>query len=160
MDSDFDKAYDFVLKWEGGKVDDPKDRGGRTNRGVVQRTYNAYRKDHNLPIQDVWDATLAETAEIYKTMFWDAAGCNDLDWPLNLALFDFAVHSNPTRAKQKLQEVRTGGVTGLTTQEMAEALVAKRRLFLQRIVVANPSQRKFLKGWMNRIDALEEAIKQ
>ena len=46
-----------------------------------------------------------------------------------------------------------------TVQETAEALVAKRRLFLQRIVKGNPSQQKFLKGWMNRVDALEEAIR-
>jgi hypothetical protein len=60
---------------------------------------------------------------------------------------------------KKLQEIRTGGVTGLTVQETAEALVAKRRLFLQRIVKGNPSQQKFLKGWMNRVDALEEAVR-
>lgn len=160
MDSDFDKALDFVLRWEGGKVEDPKDRGGRTNRGITQLTYNAYRQAKGLEIADVWDATLAETAEIYQKRFWGPSGAENEEWPLSLALMDFAVHSGPTRAKQKLQEIRTGGVTGLTVQETAEALVAKRRLFLQRIVKGNPSQQKFLKGWMNRIDDLEEAIKQ
>lgn len=159
MDSDFDKALDFVLRWEGGKVDDPKDRGGRTNRGVTQLTYNKYREKLELPIRDVWEATLPETAHIYQRMFWFQAGCDKEAWPLNLALMDFAVHSGPTRAKQTLQEIRTGGGTGLTTQETAEALVAKRRLFLQRIVKGNPSQQKFLKGWMNRVDALEEVVR-
>jgi lysozyme family protein len=157
--SDFDKALDFVLRWEGGKVDDPHDRGGRTNRGITQLTYNAWRQANNLPIDDVWESTLAEAADIYQKRFWGPSGADKEAWPLNLALMDFAVHSGPTRAKQKLQEIRTGGVTGLTVQETAEALVAKRRLFLQRIVKGNPSQQKFLKGWMNRVDALEEAVR-
>lgn len=159
MDSDFDKALDFVLRWEGGKVDDPHDRGGRTNRGITQLTYNAWRQANDLPIADVWESTLAEASNIYGRRFWEPSGADKEAWPLNLALMDFAVHSGPTRAKQKLQEIRTGGGTGLTTQETAEALVAKRRLFLQRIVRGNPSQQKFLKGWMNRIDALEEVVR-
>ena len=68
--SDFDKALDFVLRWEGGKADDPHDRGGRTNRGITQLTYNAYRKAKGLEIADVWDATLAETGDIYQKRFW------------------------------------------------------------------------------------------
>ena len=157
--SDFDKALAFVLRWEGGKADDPHDRGGRTNRGITQLTYNAWLKSQGRDPADVWDATLEETGDIYRMRFWGPSGADKEEWPLNLALMDFAVHSGPTRARQKLQEVRTGGVTGLTTQEAAEALVARRRAMLQRIVVGNPSQRRFLNGWMNRINALEEAIK-
>ena len=40
----FKKALAFVLKWEGGFVNDPDDKGGATNKGITQTTYNSYLK--------------------------------------------------------------------------------------------------------------------
>ena len=68
----FDDALAFVLKREGGRVDDPKDRGGRTNRGVTQRVYDRYREQHDLPPADVWDILPAEVKAIYRAGYWDA----------------------------------------------------------------------------------------
>lgn len=39
---------------EGGKVDHLKDPGGRTNRGITQRVYNAWWSKQNLPARDVY----------------------------------------------------------------------------------------------------------
>lgn len=44
----FAEALPFVLRWEGGFVDDPDDRGGLTNKRVIQRVYDAYRDDRGL----------------------------------------------------------------------------------------------------------------
>ena len=40
MTSDFSEALRLVLAQEGGRVDDPRDPGGRTNRGITQATYD------------------------------------------------------------------------------------------------------------------------
>ena len=45
MDSSYNDALAFVLRWEGGFVDDPRDRGGRTMKGVTQNVYNAWRAE-------------------------------------------------------------------------------------------------------------------
>ena len=50
----FDRALPHVLVHEGGKVDHPKDPGGRTNKGVTQRVYNAWRGKSHLPMRDVY----------------------------------------------------------------------------------------------------------
>jgi hypothetical protein len=39
MDSDYDNALAFVLRWEGGFANNPYDSGGRTMKGVTQRVY-------------------------------------------------------------------------------------------------------------------------
>ena len=40
----YERSLQFVLEREGGRVDDPRDRGGRTNKGVTQRVYDAHRR--------------------------------------------------------------------------------------------------------------------
>lgn len=44
-----EKLTPFILKWEGGFVNDPDDLGGATNMGVTFGTYQTYRKAKGLP---------------------------------------------------------------------------------------------------------------
>jgi len=40
--ADVKKLAPFILKWEGGFVNDPDDLGGATNMGVTMATYKVY----------------------------------------------------------------------------------------------------------------------
>jgi lysozyme family protein len=40
MSADFQRALAFVLKAEGGYTNHPSDRGGPTNKGILQREYD------------------------------------------------------------------------------------------------------------------------
>ena len=53
MDAAYNDALAFVLRWEGGFVDDPHDHGGRTMKGVTQNVYNAWRASQGQPAADV-----------------------------------------------------------------------------------------------------------
>ena len=44
--TEFDDIIEQVLEHEGGYVDDPADKGGATNFGVIQRTYQDYINKH------------------------------------------------------------------------------------------------------------------
>ena len=55
----------FILAREGGYVNSKNDRGGPTNKGVTQVTYNSYRRSKNLPTKDVRDITQQEVEDIY-----------------------------------------------------------------------------------------------
>ena len=71
MDSEiFKKALTFVLIREGGYVNDPDDPGGATNRGITQRTYNAYLAKLKKPTADVKNITEYEVKEIYYNNYW------------------------------------------------------------------------------------------
>ena len=94
--SDFERALAFVLRWEGGKVDDPHDKGGRTNRGITQRTYDGWRDEKGLPRRDVYELEEEELQAIYRTLYWWPAKL--LSWPLNLVVFDSAVLFGAGRA--------------------------------------------------------------
>ena len=96
----FGASLPFILRWEGGFVDDPDDRGGRTNKGVTQNVYHAWRADQGLPQQDVQQINDQEVAAIYYQRYWLPAKCDVLRSKLDLAAFDTAVNMGPEPGDQ------------------------------------------------------------
>ena len=109
---EFLKALPRELVYEGGKVDDPRDPGGRTNQGVTQRTYDAYRRSKGLPLRDVFLMENAERNEIYQTMYWDRIMGDALPLGLGFCVFDAAVNSGVGQAGKWLQASLGSGYTG------------------------------------------------
>lgn len=153
MQTDFDVALRRVLEFEGGKVDDPKDHGGRTNRGITQRTYDGWRKDQGLEARDVWELEDGELRAIYRTLYWWPA--KGLNFPLNLVVFDSAVLFGPGRAQEWLA---AASWRESSPDAQAWAILCMRRDRHRATVAKEPSQKRFLAGWMNRLEALAEAV--
>jgi lysozyme family protein len=148
---------DAIIKAEGGdrETNDPLDKGGRTKFGL---------SEHSNP--EVWadgDVTLAEARETYFKKYVVGPGFDKITDPkLQHQLVDFGVNSGPFVAVQRLQEalhVPTDGKLGPKTLDalakadsraINNALVESRVKLLCKICVKNPSQLKFLSGWVNR----------
>ena len=165
MDSAYPAALAFVLRWEGGFVDDPHDHGGRTMKGVTQNVYNAWRASQGLPAADVKDISESEVAAIYSNDYWRKAFCNVLLSHIDLVQFDTAVNMGPIRAVKILQQAVDVGVDGDFGQETQKACDAcsppdtvarycSIREALYRRFAEAPGQDRFLAGWLNRLNAL------
>lgn len=168
----FDDCLAFVLKAEGGKSDDPTDRGGRTNKGIIQREYDAWCRSHGRQPQDVWNITDEEVAAIYKQNYWDACSCSRLPVPVDMVVFDSAVQHGARKAIQLLQRalcVADDGVIGRDTMsaldeeagrehDLARDVIAARRDYYDAIVAAHPEQVKFINGWKNRVANLAHEV--
>jgi uncharacterized protein YgiM (DUF1202 family) len=105
---DFDRAMQFVERWEGGYVNHPSDPGGATNRGITIGTLTRWRVAKGLPaatVADVKALTREEANAIYKAWYWEASGADRMDWPMCLAHFDLAVNGGVGRAKAALAAV-------------------------------------------------------
>lgn len=162
----FEAALPFILRWEGGFVDHPADPGGRTNRGVTQRVYNAWRARQGLPGRDVKHIGEAEVHAIYESGYWVPPRCDLLAQPLDLVQFDTAVNMGPGRAVRFLQQAVGCGVDGdfgpateraVLACDGGDAVVTYCKLredFYRGIVARKPEQGVFLKGWMNRLNSL------
>ena len=77
-----DNLIPFILKWEGGFVNDPTDRGGATNKGVTIATYEAYCKRKGYPrptVEQLKNITDAHWREIVKKMYWDKWHADDIN---------------------------------------------------------------------------------
>ncbi|AFZ66055.1 glycoside hydrolase family 108 protein [Deinococcus peraridilitoris] len=157
--TDFERALRFTLRWEGGKVDDPFDRGGRTNCGITQGTFNAWCKAQGRPPRDVWSITPAEVAAIYRQRYWNRVTAGRV-WPLNAVCFDIAVNHGPGNLGYMLKQAKAQvpmGTPNMQTEIARELLVA-RGAFYRAIVRHNPTQLRFMRGWTNRLNDLRRFV--
>jgi lysozyme family protein len=166
----FGPALAFALRWEGGFVDNPADPGGRTNKGITQKVYDAWRQQQGEQSRDVKLIEDPEVATIYHSQYWTPACCEDLAAPLALAEFDTAVNMGVKRSIRFLQAAvrcTVDGNFGPGTQQAiaacdpGDALVNycnARESYYKQLVAQNAALDQFLKGWLNRIDALRQAV--
>lgn len=166
----FEASLPFVLRWEGGFVDHPNDPGGRTNKGVTQKVYDAWRKRQGLPVRDVKRLDDTELHRIYESGYWIPPHCDRLARQLDLVHFDTAVNMGPGRAVRFLQKAAGCGVDGdfgSQTEKAVQACrpgdliasyCATREAYYRELVRRNASLGVFLKGWLNRLNALRHEV--
>lgn len=166
-------CLEFVLKREGGYVNDPDDPGGATNLGITLAVLREAWADPNLTAADVKALTRADAAAIYFARYWRPVQGDKLPQGVDLATFDFAVNSGPMRAAKYLQRC-AGGLAGVPLAEdgaigpaslravaacdpraLATRLCDARMTFLR----TNAKWWKFGTGWTRRVDALRAELR-
>ena len=170
--------YEGVSPSSEGYVDHPNDRGGATKFGIsysfVKDTGNIDFFDMNgdlkIDKRDIQLLTFEKAVEAYKKYFWDVFELDDIvDNKKAFLIFDAAVNHGIKGATKLLQrvlnvcgfELKVDGIYGpktkralqeCDTEEFVAAFQQKRTSLYQSIVNNNPSQKVFLRGWLNRID--------
>ena len=166
--SGFVQALPVILKAEGGYVDDPDDRGGATNKGVTQKTYDAWRIIQHEPTRTVRLISDVEVETIYHERYWVASKCDALPWPISLCQFDAAVNHGVRRAVKMLQAAvgaTADGVHGPLTQaavdDMEPGVVVNAMLWVRMDFyyrISRGTQIKFLRGWLRRVLHLRKVV--
>lgn len=170
----FAQCLAYVLRHEGGYVNHPADRGGATNRGITQATYDEWRVSNGLSRNPVVGISADEVSAIYRTRYWRPCGADRFGAPLDLVVFDAAVQHGPGRAAKWLQRVVGAvpdGQVGPMTVRAVDAFVERngmaalvgdllgiREGFYREIVANDPTQKVFAKGWANRLEALRTEV--
>lgn len=141
--STFDSCLSFVLKWEGGFSNDPRDTGGATNMGVTIATLSQ-ELGHGATVADVRNMTRDTAAAIYRKRYWNTIRAYDLPAGVDLIAFDIAVNSGTGRALNWLQMS-----ANLPARDRICWLDAKRRSFWRSLT----TWAFFGTGWTRREDA-------
>ena len=145
----FEKALQFLFPTEGGYINDKDDFGGPTNMGVTQDTYDFYLKNEGLPTKDVKEITKAEAIDLYYKHYWKESGADEISDPnMAITLFDTAVLHGPGRAKQFYR---------LSKGDLDKYLDI-RQTFYDKRIKEEPSQKKYYRGWNNRVNNLRKNI--
>ena len=164
----FQEALKHVLVHEGGKVDHPKDPGGRTNMGITQRVYNGWRTKNNLPIRDVYEISKTEVEAIYRFQYWEPVQGDQLPAGVSYVVFDGAVNSGVGQSVKWLQRslpAYTGGIDGdlgsgtlgavqadNDNDALVDRICDRRMAFLR----ALKTWGTFGRGWTRRVDGVRK----
>jgi lysozyme family protein len=141
----FERCVDFVLKQEGGYVNDPQDSGGETKFGISKKAF---------PHLDIAHLTIEQAREIYRRHYWDTVRGDELPPGVALMVFDLAVNAGVHRSVCLLQRacgVEEDGILGPVTMQAAQAvdpmaLCAVRVEFYRSL----PKYPIFGHGWIRR----------
>lgn len=155
----------FEYAKKGGWVNDPVDKGGATMVGVTLGTFRTYFGSR-LTKNDLREITYPQWRLIMKR-YWDRCKGDDIELQCIAEFFvDWHVHSG-TSAIRKVQSmfgIRVDGIVGPQTLKYLNSpnhevifnrLKSTRESFYRKIVINDPSQGKFLAGWLNRVNSFK-----
>jgi lysozyme family protein len=160
----FEACLKFTLQFEGGFVNDPRDPGGATNLGVTVGTLSEVL-GHRATVDEVKALTPKTVAPIYRQRYWKVVHGDDLPVGVDLAVFDYGVHSGPKRGAKALQRVLgledDGDIGDITLKKAREVdsksligiLCDQRLEFLRGLAVFQ----SFGKGLKSRVDKCRAA---
>lgn len=132
---DFDTVMSHILNYEGG-ARLVRDSGGLTKYGISQRAY---------PGLNIRALTEHEAINLYRRDYWNRIGASTAPANLRLALMDSAVNEGVGKA-QSLYRQSDGDY---------DKFMELRRQHYENLAAANPRDRKYLKGWINRLNRVD-----
>lgn len=172
----FKKVASIVLKHEGGYVNHPSDKGGPTNKGITQATWNKYALSdtNNEPtLENLKKLTDDDATKIYLKRYWEPKGfCKISDERVSLMIYDWTITSGGAiKQVQKLlvnefdQKITIDGGIGNETVNSINNIQDQDKL-LKRISEVRKEyytdltytkgekndQDAFLRGWLDRVD--------
>jgi lysozyme family protein len=101
--ANFNKSLQRVLVYEGGYSNHPRDPGGPTNKGIIQRVYDGYRRNKGVPTRSVRQLTTEELRDIYRRQYWNKIHGDQLPAGVDFVVFDCCVNSGVSQATKWLQ---------------------------------------------------------
>jgi lysozyme family protein len=153
-----EKYEELLLKIEGGYVNNKHDHGGATKWGVTQKIYSYYFPKDG----DVRNITQEQWKQIVGS-YWRNAGCaliHHQGVAVMTADWFWGSGSAAIRRIQRHFGLAVDGVCGPQTANslnandvsgMINMLHDLRQQHFEDIVKAEPDQRVFLDGWLNRL---------
>ena len=159
----FEPAFEIMMANEGGYklTNDPVDRGGQTYSGVSRRSWPQWSGWAYIDRGEIPPTQMVR--DFYKTNFWDVIRGDEItDNRIASSIFNFAVNTGIKVAVKLAQIVVSVTPDGSIGEKTLAALNASQAsVFIPNYTVAkvaryrdivrrDPTQKKFLLGWINR----------
>lgn len=162
-----DEIVKLIKRYEGGWSNHPNDKGGCTMSGVTLATFRSVYGQKKT-CADLKKLTNAQWILIFRAKYWQRWKADDIkNQSIANLLVDWLWVSGAWGIKypQRVLGVADDGIVGAKTiaainnyknqEQLFNKLWAKRKAHFEGIVAANPSQKVFLKGWLNRLNAFK-----
>ena len=158
-----EKLKSFILNWEGGFVNDLRDPGGATNKGVTLATFRSvFGKDKT--VKDLKKITDSQWMIIFKTKFWDRYKADSIknEW-ITYLLVDWLWTSGPGNAIERVQKflgLKVDGIVGNITINKINSYNGK-ELFIklwhlrENFIKTRAQYPIYGKGWLRRLNGIQ-----
>ena len=166
----FETSLQHVLKMEGGYAERSDEPGGAVNFGVSQQLYDSWCEKQGKPQRPVKNIKRSEMKAVYR-MLWREARCPEIARVspfLAFAHFDWAVNAGSPRAMKTLQfsvGTKRDGHWGSNThaalkkakpRKVIEQYLDRREVLYRKWATGKKS--RFLRGWLNRLNAIRRLL--
>ena len=160
------KIINHIRRWEGGYANDPDDTGGCTMWGITIGTFRKYYGQYR-NCNDLQKITEEQWLHIFHKGFYDKINADGIrNDSICMMVVDMIWMSGTRTAIRKIQRclgVMDDGIVGPVTlqalnrndKEVFEDLYYMRSCWYEAIVMNQPKKKKFLKGWMNRLNSIK-----
>lgn len=177
-----------TLETEGGYANVVGDAGGETYCGIARNANPKWEGwkivDKYKPLkwnQKIQDSELEQLViDVYDTKYYQPIKADRIDSDMiRTHLYDMGVNAGTGAAVKLLQKainkvygvtIATDGVIGNITltytnnkaklNELVNEFINQRRIYYQDLVKRKPTNQKFLKGWLNRVDITTEFVER
>lgn len=150
MNAWFDEAFKFTVGEEGGFQADYNDRGnwtgGEIGKGELRGTKYGVSAAA-FPMLDIKNLTIEDAKLIFEREYWKKAGCDKLNYPLNIIVADNAYHSGVAAAVENLRQYPDWKDLIMERIEDMTDIVKKKRV-----------TEKYLLGWVTRAKNLYRSV--
>lgn len=177
-----------TLETEGGYVNDPSDSGGETYCGIARNSNPNWKGwkivDAHKPLkwnQKIQDSELEQLViDIYDTKYYQPIKADKIDSDMiRTHLYDMGVNAGTGAAVKLLQKainmvygvtIAADGAIGNITltytnnkaklNELVNEFINQRRIYYRNLVTVKPSNKKFLQGWLNRVEITTKFVEK
>ncbi len=166
--ANFQNAFRKTMQNEGGFVlhKEKHDRGGWTFAGIAEKYHADWPGWPLVKVgQTNGDKVTKLVEDFYKVKFWNIARLNNVNSDIvAYNIFDFGVNAGMGTAVRKAQAIvgtevdgdlgpiTLAAINAFDERLFVDAFYNERVSYYRAIVAYNSSQKKFLKGWINRAD--------
>lgn len=181
--ADYKHLPKFILLAEGGEVTDttdtasvnpcPDGTGVHTNKGITWTVWSSKNGTSQDSIDRFHAMSFDDWCLIFKGLFWDKALGDKInsqriadaiaDWlwgsgvhypELDIQIILDTLFNDHLAEDGCFGQMTVDAINAADEQTLWDDIVARRLKYLKDIVLANPPQIKFLKGWQNRMNNL------
>ena len=159
----------FIMKWEGNYGNDPDDLGGETRKGITYKTWKSVFGDTHDRFMKMSDE---DWNKVFHDLFWSKIQGDSInsqrianimaDWVWTSGVKNPCKHLQAILFKNGADIAVDGEVgpktiaalNSMNEDRLWDAIVKDRFNYLDSICTARPTNKKFLRGWQNRISDL------